>query len=256
MVLYICLVYKMNKIYIMISMDKVSVIISTYNRFKYLLNTLESVKNQTYKNIEIIVVNDCSTEEDYYKYSWHDVKIIHLQENSKKKLKYPCAGYVRNVGIQNAEGVYIAFCDDDDIWLPKKIELQVQAMKQYNCNMSSTEGFIGNGIYNPILQYPKYNSEYYFKTLQTIYKNKKKNMLDNDFPNIWTKEFIEIHNCIICSSVIVTKDLLTKIGLMNCYRNGQEDYDCWLRLLDHTDCVYVNEPCFYYDNSHGNGQHY
>ena len=69
----------------MISMNKVSVIVPTYNRFKYVLNTIESVKNQTYKNIEIIVVNDCSTVEDYYKYSWDGVKIIHLQENSKKK---------------------------------------------------------------------------------------------------------------------------------------------------------------------------
>jgi glycosyltransferase involved in cell wall biosynthesis len=45
-------------------MDKVSVVIPTYNRFKYLLNTIQSVKEQTYKNIEIIVVNDCSTEKN------------------------------------------------------------------------------------------------------------------------------------------------------------------------------------------------
>ena len=49
-------------------MDKVSVIIPTYNRFNYLLNTINSVKNQTYSNIEIIVVNDCSLEIEYYKY--------------------------------------------------------------------------------------------------------------------------------------------------------------------------------------------
>ena len=51
-------------------MDKVSVIIPTYNRFKYLLNAIKSVKQQTYSNIEIIVVNDCSTQEDYYTFDF------------------------------------------------------------------------------------------------------------------------------------------------------------------------------------------
>ena len=49
-------------------MDLITVIIPTYNRFKYLCNTIESVKKQTYKNIEIIIVNDCSTQEDIYIY--------------------------------------------------------------------------------------------------------------------------------------------------------------------------------------------
>ena len=51
-------------------MEKVSVVIPTFNRFNFLLNTIESVKNQTHKNIEIIVVNDCSTQNEYYEYDW------------------------------------------------------------------------------------------------------------------------------------------------------------------------------------------
>ena len=51
-------------------MEKVSVIIPTFNRFKYLLNTIKSVREQTYKNLEIIVVNDCSTQKEYYEYNW------------------------------------------------------------------------------------------------------------------------------------------------------------------------------------------
>ena len=68
-------------------MDKVSVIIPTFNRFRYLLNTIKSVKEQTYKNIEIIVINDKSTQKEYYDYDWEKkgIIIIHLQENSKKK---------------------------------------------------------------------------------------------------------------------------------------------------------------------------
>jgi glycosyltransferase involved in cell wall biosynthesis len=60
-------------------MDKVSVIIPTYNRFEYLLNTLKSVKEQTHSNIEIIVVNDGSSQNEYYEYDWQEnnIKIVH-----------------------------------------------------------------------------------------------------------------------------------------------------------------------------------
>lgn len=93
-----------------------------YNRFKYLLKTIESVKKQTYDNIEIIVINDKSTQKEYYNYDWNanNITIINLDENSKKKFGYACAGYVRNKGIERSIGKYIAFCDDDDIWFPKK----------------------------------------------------------------------------------------------------------------------------------------
>ena len=68
-------------------MDKVSVIIPTYNRFKYLLNTIESVKKQTYTNLEIIVINDKSTQKEYYEYDWNsnNIKIIHLEKNREDK---------------------------------------------------------------------------------------------------------------------------------------------------------------------------
>ena len=236
-------------------MDKISVIIPTYNRFKYVLNTIKSIQNQTYDNIEIIVVNDNSTEEEYYTHKWQNI-IIHLTENSKNKFGYPCAGYVRNKGIEIATGTYIAFCDDDDIWFPNKLELQINAMQQSNCKISCTDGIIGKGEYISNNTYPKYNEEFYYKDLQNIYKNKKSSMLDNGLPNIWTKEFLQIHNCVICSSVVVEKELLSKINMFNCYRNGQEDYDCWLRVLDHTTCIYIKEPCIYYDMNHGYGQNY
>ena len=96
-------------------MDKVSVIIPTYNRFKYLLNTIKSVKDQTYPNIEIIVVNDKSIEKEYYDYDWsnNNIKIIHLQKNSKEIFGYACAGFVRNRGIEISSGKYIAFCESE-----------------------------------------------------------------------------------------------------------------------------------------------
>lgn len=239
-------------------MDRVSVIIPTFNRFKYLLNTIQSVKSQTYNNIEIIVVNDCSTEKEYYNYNWTDngVNIIHLEQNSKQMFGFACAGYVRNKGIEHSSGKFIAFCDDDDVWFPLKIELQLNAMKKTGCKMSSTDGLFGHGPYNINISYNKYNAEHYLNILKDIYKRNGSDLLDNGFPEIWNRDFLKIHNCIICSSVLMKKELLDTINNMNCLKNGQEDYDCWLRALEHTNNVYVQDICFYYDSGHGDGQNY
>jgi len=234
--------------------DSVSVIIPTYNRFKYLLNTIKSVREQTHKNIEIIVVNDGSTQKDYYNNDWKDVKIIHLKENSKSKFGLACPGYVRNQGIKTAKGKYIAFCDDDDVWFPKKIEKQLKAMKKTGCKMSSTDGLIGNGVYDPTKKYKKYNAEHYYKPIAQTYK---RNGIDlNGYPDIWNLKFLKIHNCIICSSVVLEKEILDKInGFKNKHPAG-EDYECWLRALQHTDSVYLKDICLYYDLRHGDGQNY
>jgi glycosyltransferase involved in cell wall biosynthesis len=239
-------------------MDKVSVVIPTYNRFKYLLNTIKSVKEQTYSNIEIIVVNDKSTQNEYYYYDWdiNNIKIIHLEKNTKDIFGYGCAGFVRNKGIALATGKYIAFCDDDDIWFPNKIELQINAMKETGSKMSSTDGLIGNGIYDPTKKYKKHLAEYHYSGLHNSYRNKGSNLLDNGFPYIWTLEFLKMNNCIICSSVVVEKTILDKIGNMKCVKNGEEDYDCWLKALHYTSSVYIKEICIYYDNGHGDGQNY
>lgn len=242
-------------------MEIVSVIIPTFNRFKLLLNTIQSVKSQTYKHIEIIVVNDCSTQKEYYEYNWKEngIIIIHLEQNSKQVHGFSCCGgYQRNFGIDISTGKYIAFCDDDDIWLPSKIELQLDAMKKTGCKMSSSDGLIGNGIYDSNKTYKKYNAEHYLNTLQNIYKNKGSKLLDNGFPDIWNLEFLKIHNCMICSSVIIEKkiiDLAGKFIIAN-HHIIPDDYNYWLRVLEHTNSVYVKEICFYYDASHGFGQNY
>jgi glycosyltransferase involved in cell wall biosynthesis len=248
-------------------MNKVSVIIPTYNRFKYLLNTIKSVKEQTYTNIEIIVVNDCSTEKEYYEYDWkqNDIIIIHLEENTKQKFGYACVGYVINKGIEIYTGEYFSTCDDDDIWFPNKLELQLKAMKESGCKMSSTDGLIGNGIYDSTKIYKKYNAEHYYNIIQNIYKIAGSNLLDNGFPDIWTLDFLKIHNCIIACSVVIHKDIISKIDKKLEIKMGGElinnkvvhiDYNYWLRALEYTNCVYVKDICVYYDNGHGNGKNY
>jgi glycosyltransferase involved in cell wall biosynthesis len=239
-------------------MECVSVVIPTFNRFKFLLNTIQSIKSQTHNTIEIIVVNDCSTEKEYYEYNWKDdgVHIIHLDQNSKNIFGFACAGHVRNKGIEKSTGKYVAFCDDDDIWFPTKIELQLNAMKKTGCKMSSTDALFGRGVYDASRSYKKCNGEYHLDIIKEIYKRKSSDLLDSGFPEVWTRDFISIHNSIICSSVLIEKELLDTINNMKCVQNGYEDYDCWLRALEHTNSVYVQDSCVYYDGGHGYGQNY
>lgn len=238
------------------SEDTISVILPTYNRFAFVCNAIRSIQAQTYTNIEIIVVNDGSTEPEYYTHDWKGVIILHLDTNTKKLFGHACAGYVRNQGILRAKGTYIAFCDDDDSWLPRKLELQMEAMRTSGCAMSSTEGLIGKGMYNPTKHYAKYNSEKNYGILQYIFQLNQSNLLQKGFPDIWDMKFMKVHNCMITSSVLIKKTILDTIQNMRPLKNGKEDYDCWLRALKHTDSIYIHTPCVYYDEDHAYGQQY
>jgi glycosyltransferase involved in cell wall biosynthesis len=103
----------------------VSVIIPTYNRAEILTRSVKSVLNQTFEDIEVIVVDDAS--EDHTGCVIGDlnddrIKYVRHQENQH-------VSAARNTGIELAKGEYIAFLDDDDCWLPGKLEQQVSAIK-------------------------------------------------------------------------------------------------------------------------------
>jgi glycosyltransferase involved in cell wall biosynthesis len=248
-------------------MDKISVVIPTYNRFKYLQNAINSVKMQTYKNIEIIVVNDGSTQKEYYEHKYDDdIIVINLEINSKNKFGYACVGHVINCGIAKSTGKYIAFLDDDDVWInPNKLDLQISAMQKTGCKMSCTEGLTGKGVYNKNKKYQIYNAEANYKEILNIYRMNGSNLLENGYPDIFDLNFIKIHNCIIACSVIIHKDVIDIIGKQREIKMGGDmingnivyiDYDYWLRALHHTNCAYVKYICIYYDDGHGDGNDY
>ena len=110
----------------------VSVIIPTYNRGRLILDSINSVLNQTYKNIELIVVDDCSTDntEEILK-SINDsrIKYVKLEKNSG-------ACIARNKGIELSTGEFIAFNDSDDLWLPEKINSQLDFLYENNAEIS------------------------------------------------------------------------------------------------------------------------
>lgn len=247
-------------------MDKVSVVIPTYNRFKYLLNAIISVKAQTYKNIEIIVVNDGSTQDEYYKYDFKknfgdNFYILHLPRNSKEIYGHPCQASVRNIGMMLSNGKYIAFLDDDDIFLPSKIEKQVSAMKQFNWALSCSEAYQGKGIYNPSM---KYDTMHYngacWRALQEIFNhNNKLDLLYKMYCNeigIWGEEELSVHNCTVGgSTIIMEKKLIKKAGYFPTISYG-EDYKYWKKLVKYSRCVFLREPLSYIDLLHGDGINY
>jgi GT2 family glycosyltransferase len=233
--------------------DKVSVIIPTYNRFSFLINAINSVKNQTYPNIEIIVINDGSSQEEYYTDQLKKILPsnsiwLNLSSNSSYYVgDTGRAAYTRNIGLKLFTGEYVAFLDDDDIWFPEKIEKQIESMKESGCKMSCTESLIGKGVYNTDSIYPKYNTEYFKDFYISI------NIME--FPLVWDRDFLKIHNSCITSSVILHKNIISKIGIMP-YKRVGEDYEYWLRALQYTNCSFVETPLMYYDLNHGEGSLY
>lgn len=115
--------------------ELVSVIMPTYNASEFLAGSIESVLNQTYRNLELLITDDSSTDtrtlELLKSYEEKDsrVKVFYQKENLGP-------GAARNVSIKNATGRYIAFCDSDDRWFPDKLERQLKLMSENNCALS------------------------------------------------------------------------------------------------------------------------
>lgn len=107
--------------------ELVSVIIPTRNRREHLARAIESVRHQTWKNVEIIVVDDASSDgtQEYLCQLATESKSIKFVRN---EIPQGGAG-ARNTGIGIAQGSFIAFLDDDDVWLPEKLEYQIDALK-------------------------------------------------------------------------------------------------------------------------------
>lgn len=104
----------------------VTIIMPSYNSEKFIIESVESVLVQTYSNWELIIVDDCSPDDSnkiITKYVDNDsrIKLIKLQKNSGPAV-------ARNTAIEAANGRYIAFLDSDDVWLPNKLETQINFM--------------------------------------------------------------------------------------------------------------------------------
>lgn len=108
----------------------ITVIIPTYNRGNKLLGAVESVLNQTYKDIELLVVDDGSTDntESIIK-NIQDSRVKYIWQENKG------ACVARNTGIKAAKGKYIAFNDSDDVWMKDKLEKELDIIEKYNADV-------------------------------------------------------------------------------------------------------------------------
>ena len=130
----------------------VSIVMTVYNAEKFLKQTIESVLNQTMKNFELIIVDDCSTDSsaDIVKQYMQDKRIKYFK--NKENLK---VSKTRNFGVNQASGKYVAFIDSDDVWFETKLEKQLRFMEENDVKICysayrfiSNDGILQNKIFN------------------------------------------------------------------------------------------------------------
>lgn len=108
-------------------MSLVSIIMPTYNCGRFIAESINSVLAQTYTNWELLIVDDCSTDNTAEVVAAFNDPRIHYQRNERNS----GAAVTRNTAIRLAKGKYMAFLDSDDLWLPEKLEKQIAFMKQH-----------------------------------------------------------------------------------------------------------------------------
>ena len=203
--------------------DKVSIIIPMYNAEKFIARAIESVCSQTYQNWELLIINDKSKDKSFEianEFAKKDdrIKIVNVKEN---------VGVVRgrNQLIEKATGKYIAFLDADDFWHKKKLEKQINFMKEKDAAISCTE-------------YMRVREDE-TKINEVIIKEKisYKDMLKNNYLG--------------CLTVIYDAQKLGKRYFKQ--RDKNEDYVLWLEIVKEVKVIYgLKENLAFYrvlDNS-------
>ena len=194
--------------------ELVSIVMPSYNTAKYISDSIKSVLAQTYQNWELLIVDDCSTDNtlEIVK-SFSDPRIILLQNE-----KNSGAAVSRNYALREAKGKWIAFLDSDDIWLPEKLEKQIRFMNENNLAFTFTDYRIClNGKWLPYI---------------------------NTAPNIINKR--KMYNYCYFSTITVMYDR-EKIGLIqipNLKKNN--DYAMWLQIIEKSDAYRLPECLSYY----------
>lgn len=200
----------------------VSAIITTHNRADVLPRAINSVLNQTYKDIELIVVSDGSTDEtnDLMAQYADNPNIIYIAYTPSRG-----GNYARNIGIKAAQGEYVAFLDDDDEWLPKKIQRQLDKFQE---NPDIALVYTGiNIIYN------EERVKYY--------------QAANVEGNI--SHEILLYNIIgTTSSVMVKRMVVIEAGLFDESLKALQDHDLWIRICQKYFVGCVSEKLLNYYN--------
>jgi glycosyltransferase involved in cell wall biosynthesis len=203
----------------------ISVIIPTYNRSHCVAEAIDSVAGQSYKNHEIIVVDDGSTDDTARLLAGYDGRLsaLHTQHAG------PSAA--RNAGLRAARGDYIAFLDSDDLWTPRKLEQQIGFFaKNPDARICQTEEiWIRNGVrVNPMKKHKKYSGWIFRQCLPL---------------------------CIVSpSAVMLHRSIFDRVGLFDESLPACEDYDLWLRIAPHYPIYLIDKPLIIKRGGHADQQ--
>lgn len=191
----------------------VSVIVTTFNRQNLVVTTVKSILTQTYRNIEIIVVLDgCTdrTKEQLVDLGAENLRIIE-QDNSGGPAR------PRNTGIKYSKGRFVAFCDDDDLWEPTKVEKQVRIfVERPEVHMCHTDIL----LFNSSREWSFSGEQKNTSIIGLLFKNR-----------------------VCLSSVMVRKDVFETVGNFDERKMfvSVEDYDMWLRICDRHASAFLPE---------------
>lgn len=195
----------------------VSVIIPVYNRENTIMRALDSVLMQTYSNIEVIIVDDCSTDAT--------VQVVEGCKDARVKiLRLPSncgANAARNRGIEIAKGILIAFQDSDDEWIADKLDKQVNYMLETNVEAS----------YCPYSLY----EDNKWKIVPSNYK-------DRNFCEVNLTQTLKKDNVVGTPTLIVKKKVFAEIGLFDEEIKRFQDYEFILRMAKRYRIGYIDEP--------------
>jgi len=197
----------------------ISVVIPTYNRADLISRAVNSVQLQTYQNLEIIVVDDCSPEDIAgVIQDLNDDRITFLRHHSNQG-----GSAARNTGIKQAKGEYIAFLDSDDIWLPQKLELQLQAIAKAKK---------GN---DPVVSYTKFQkSDRVFYQPSVLPRRGKK-------PDETMADYLWLKGGETLTSTLVVSRTLAVTNLFQNNMGKHEDLDFVLNL-DYSQAYFIFVP--------------
>lgn len=207
----------------------VSVVVPTYNRLSLLRETIGSILAQAIPELEIIVADDASTDgtEEYFLQN-RIPGVTYLRNPSRCGI----VAVNRNRAIQQARGTYIAFCDDDDIWITGKLGKQIKIMQADPAvALCYTNAFLFTSNSDP-------RTDWLFKT--KVHAHHFKALM---------------RGCMIPnSSVLIRRDILEQVGYLNEDRTlvAVEDYELWLRIAHKFRIHYIDEPLILYRMHNGN----
>lgn len=195
----------------------VSVILPVYNGEQFVSRAIESVLNQTYKELELIVVDDGSSD--------NSLDVVQSYADSRLKVFTKENGgpaSARNLGIQHCSGEYIALIDQDDLWYPTKLQKQVATIHRKNCALVHCDAL---SIYE--------DGSRPAQTWSVLYPPKSGRV----FRELWHQNFV------LSSSAIFRKSIISKVGLLSedhkCL--GVDDKEYWLRIALKYEIGYVHE---------------